>query len=74
MSAKEIIESQMTEMRNQIAEVNKQVGRIETCTDILGKILDKFEETDADSVHYTRQQKHAMNELLVAIRSACKRV
>jgi hypothetical protein len=39
MSAKEIIESQMTGMRHEIAEANKQVGRIAELADEMHKIL-----------------------------------
>ena len=75
MSSKEIIESQMTEMRNKIAEDNKQVGQIVACLDIMGKIVDKFSDGAGDGQYvYTQQQYSSMIRLLHLMSTACKRV
>jgi hypothetical protein len=67
MSAKEIIESQMTEMRNEIAETNKQVGRISELADEMHTILSRNPVISPED--YSRLQ-----EIQVLIYSACKRV
>jgi len=78
MSAKEIIESQMNDMRHEIADANHQVGRIEECLEQMQKILEKFEATDVDGdkCRYccTRQQKMDINGLIFDMTSACRRV
>jgi len=67
MSAKEIIESQMTEMRNEIAEANKQVGRIAELADEMHKILARNPVISPED--YSRLQG-----IQTLIYSACKRV
>lgn len=78
MSAQEIIESQMNDMRREIAEANKQIGRIEECLELFAGPFTKFEVTDDESIGYrycyTNEQRSLMSNLLLEMRNACKRV
>jgi len=63
---KEIIESQMNDMRKELADMHTNVGRIMECLDNMGEILDRKvgkgltpEESDAICKWYLAIYNHA---------------
>lgn len=67
--AKEIIESQMNDMRTELADIHMNVGRILECLDTMSEVLDRGMENG-----FTTAEIKALRKLYYAIYNSAKRV